>query len=65
MTFDDARDRHPTFGFAAYAYEAGGPVMLEVHTPGGIFTFTRPTLAEAVAAAFPPEPEPEPGNAFD
>jgi hypothetical protein len=73
MTFDEARDARPAFGFAVYAYEPGGPITLEVHTPlDGMFTFEGPTLQSALDRAFPPPlPEPEPAaeeptpNAFD
>jgi len=76
MTFDEARQARPTFGFAVYAYEPGGPITLEVHTPvDGLFTFEGPTLQAALDRAFPPplpQPEveipaaePETPNAFD
>lgn len=76
MTFDEARHARPTFGFAVYAYEADGPITLEVHTPlHGLHTFEGPTLQAALDRAFPPplpEPdigipiaEPETPNAFD
>lgn len=75
MTLDDARAAFPLLGLALYAYEAGGPVTLEIHTPDGqTFTFTGPTEAAVIARAFPsleapaPEPEPEPTattNVFD
>lgn len=59
MTFDDIRAAMPEVAITAYAQEPGGAVTLEIITPdGSIFTFTRPTLAEAVAVAFPPDPEP-------
>lgn len=76
--FDDTRARFPHLGFAIYAFEPGGPVTLEVLSADGQrFTLTRPTLATALARAFPapalerptqpdvtPEPEPAP-NVFD
>lgn len=72
MTFDEARQARPTFGFAVYAYAPGGPITLEVHTPdNGMFTFEGPTLQAALDRAFPPLPQPEPAaepdtpNAFD
>lgn len=68
MTFDEARAAHPGFGFAAYCYEPGGAVTLEVLPKDGApFTFTGPTLQAALDRAFPPEPEtPEPpASVFD
>jgi hypothetical protein len=54
MTLDELRVEHPELGFALYAYSPGEDVILEVHTPdGGVFSFTGPTEAEAIAAAFP------------
>jgi hypothetical protein len=56
VTFDDIRAAHPDLAVSAYALEPGGPVTLEILTPDGAsYTFTRPTLAEAVAVAFPPD----------
>jgi hypothetical protein len=65
-------------GLALYAYEPGGDVTLEVHTPDGqTFPFTGPTEAAVLARAFPslttppepaPAPEPTPtttSNVFD
>jgi hypothetical protein len=72
MTFDDARRAFPGFGLAAYAYEPGGPVTLEVLTGESQFTFSGPTLEDALASAFPdlaapaaaPEPETPPNDVF-
>lgn len=65
MTFDEARERHPGLGFCVYAMEPGGPVVLEIHTPDGLFNVPGPTLAAAIELALPePRPPPEPG-AFD
>lgn len=67
MTLDAIRRHHPDLGLALYAYEPGGPVTLEVHTPDGqVFTFTGPTEAAVLAKAFgapDPEPAPEPEEA--
>lgn len=61
MTFDDIRAAMPDLAIAAYALEPGRAVTLEVITPdGAIYAFTRPTLAEALAVAFPPDPVPAP-----
>lgn len=74
MTLDDARAAFPLLGLAAYAYEPGGPVTLEViSSDGQTFTFTGPTQAAVIARAFPslsapaaePDPEPTTTNVFD
>lgn len=69
MTFDEIRASMPEIAISAYAMEPGGPVTLEIITPtGDIFTFHQPTLAMALAVAFPPEPmaAPEPAaSIFD
>lgn len=65
-SLDEARAANPDLGFAIYCYEPRGPVTLEVLTPDNqTFTWIRPSLSEALAAAFPPDPvepidEPEP-----
>lgn len=54
MTLDEVRSRFPHLGFAVYALDAGGPVTLEAHDPGGeLWSWTAPTEAEALAKAFP------------
>jgi hypothetical protein len=67
MTFDEARDAFPAFGFALYALEPGGPCIFEVHTPeGDIFTFQAETAEAAVSGAFAePEPAPALPSVFD
>ena len=60
MSLDDLRKRHPQLGFAAYALTPGGLVTLEVHDNEQVFTFEGPTLAAAVAVAFPKPKPPEP-----
>lgn len=65
QSLDEARRRYPHLGMALYAYEPGGLVTLECHTPSGeVFTFIAETEALAIAKAFPPdvddEPAPEP-----
>lgn len=69
MSFDAIRAAYPDLAIAAYALEPGGAVTLEVLTPDGrSFMFTRPTLAEAMAVAFPeltPEPPAPAGSIFD
>jgi hypothetical protein len=58
MTFDDLRAAHPDLVFNVYAMEPGGAVTLEIIAPGEPpYTFAAPTLAEAIAEAFPPAPE--------
>jgi hypothetical protein len=72
MTFDDARRAFPGFGLAVYAYDATGPVTLEVLTGDSQYTFTGPTLKAALASAFPelaapaaePAPETPPNDVF-
>jgi hypothetical protein len=59
MTLDDLRAAAPDLGFALYAYDPGGPVTLEIHAAEGVFTFTGPTEAAAVEAAFPRTEEPD------
>jgi hypothetical protein len=58
--FDILRARHPDLGFALYALEPGGDVILEIHTPGdGLFTFQAKTMALLMREAFPQEQEQE------
>lgn len=60
-SLDDLRERFPHLGFAVYAFEPGGPVTLEIHAPGGhVFPVIRPTLAAAIATAFPEVDVPDP-----
>ena len=55
-SLDELRRAHPELGAALYAYEPGGPVTLEIHTPDGqVYPFTGDTEAAALAVAFPPE----------
>lgn len=73
MTLDEIRAAYPHLGLAVYAFEPGGPLTLEVHTPDGqSWQFMATTEAQALALAFPaeeaevPAPEPEkPINIFD
>lgn len=65
VTFDEIREAYPKFGFAVYAYEPGGPVLLEIHTPSDVFPFKAPTLDGAIERAFPPEPEKPKSSVFD
>lgn len=63
MNFDELRAAHPDLRFNVYAMTPGGLVTLEIVTPDDdVFTFQAPTVPEAAAVAFPPEP---PVNAFD
>lgn len=71
-TLDDLRAKYPHLGFAIYAYEPGGDVTLECHTPSGeVFTFTGPTADAAIQSGFAdeepaPAPAPEPvSSVFD
>ena len=58
--FDVIREQNPELRLNIYAMEPGGPVTLEVITPDdGVFSFTAPTAAAAIAKAFP-EPDAEP-----
>lgn len=61
MTFDEARAKFPTLGFALYALEPDGEVTLEVHAPDDVFSFVAPTAQAALDRAFPPDPP----NVFD
>lgn len=55
-SIDDIRSANPDLGVAIYAYEPGQPVTLELITPAGdTYSFEGLTLAEAIAAAFPPD----------
>ncbi len=58
-SLDEARTLNPELAFVVYALEPLGPVTLEIITPNGdVFSFVGPTEADALAKAFPPEPEP-------
>lgn len=58
LTLDHLRAAMPELGFALYAYNPGGPVVLEVHAADGVFTFEAETAAAAIALVLPPEEEP-------
>lgn len=62
---DAVRAAYPHLGFAVYAYDPGGPVTLEIHDGGTVFTFRAATEAEAVALAFPAALEPAPADLFE
>jgi hypothetical protein len=69
-TLDQLRLMFPWLGFAVYAYEAGGPVTLEIHDDGQVETHVAPTLDAALLLAFPlietKEPQaPRVPNLFD
>lgn len=63
MTLDDLRRAQPHLGFAVYAYEPGGDVTFEIMAGEQSFTWRAPTVAEALAMAYPglaiaaPEPD--------
>jgi hypothetical protein len=57
-SLDELRRAFPGLGFAIYAYESGGPVILEIHSGDEVYTFTAWTEAEAIALAFPAAPPP-------
>lgn len=57
-SLDDLRTARPDLAFALYAMDPGGPVTLEVHHAGQVYTFKGATEADAIIAAFPPESEP-------
>lgn len=66
MTFDEARQKHPTLGIAIYGISPGEPVTLEIFTPDGeVFSFRGKTAQAALDLAFPPEPEKPAENVFD
>lgn len=71
-SLDDIRAARPDLGLALYAFEPGGVVTLEIHHAGEVYTFKGETEAEAILAAFPPEPQaaaepaiPTPDSVFD
>lgn len=60
-SLDAARAAFPKLGLALYAYDASGPVTLEVLAADGQrFEFIGPTEAAVIARAFPSLTEPEP-----
>lgn len=65
MTIDDIRAAHPHLGLALYAYEPGGLVTLEVHTPeGDIFSFQAHDASAVLAQAFHEEQAEEEDSVF-
>ena len=57
--FDEIRSENPDLAINLYAMTPGGGVTLEVITPDDQnFTWAAPTAAEAMALAFPADPEP-------
>jgi hypothetical protein len=66
MTLDEIRTANPDLGVAVYAYEPGGPVTLEIHTPDGqMFSWVGATEAEALNLAFPSQEPAPPEPALD
>lgn len=63
-SLDDLRTARPDLAFALYAMDPGGPVTLEVHHEGKVYTFKGATEADAIVAAFPPE-QPDADDAPD
>lgn len=57
MTLDEARAARPELGFALYAMEPGGEVVLEVFADGDVFTFRGESEDEVLSIAFPPLPD--------
>ena len=57
-SFDELRALFPGCGLAAYAYEPGGPVTLEIIEGDDTHRLTRSTLTACVAALIP-DPPPE------
>lgn len=55
LTLDHLRAALPSLGFALYAYDPDGPVVLEVHAADGVFTVEAETEAAAVALVLPPD----------
>lgn len=54
MTFDDIRAAYPHLGFNVYAMDAGEVVTLEaIGVNGETWSWAAPTLAAAIAKAFP------------
>lgn len=55
---DALRAAYPHLGFGVYALSPDDPITLEVLTPDGdVHAVTAPTLAEALALAFPAPPD--------
>lgn len=59
-SLDDLRAARPDLSFALFAMTPGADVTLEIYHDGQVYTFKGPTEADAILAAFPPEPEEAP-----
>lgn len=64
-SLSDLRRNFPKLGFALYAIEPGKAVTFEIYDGADIYTFKGATAEDAIAAAFPDEPEPESTTAPD
>lgn len=56
-TPDFEQVRRGGLGVALYAIDIGGPVTLEIHAQGEVYTFQADTAEEAFRLAFPPVPK--------
>jgi hypothetical protein len=63
-SLDDLRALRPDLSLALYAMTPGGPVTLEIYHEGQVYSFSAPTEADAILAAFPPE-QPDADDAPD
>jgi hypothetical protein len=67
-SLDDLRALRPDLAFALFAMTPGEPVTLEIYHGNDVYPFRGDTVADAILAAFPREPEAEPAtpdNVFD
>lgn len=55
-SLDELRALRPDLSFALYAMTPGGPVTLEIYHDGQVYAFSGETVADAILAAFPPDP---------
>jgi hypothetical protein len=53
-SFDEVRRQAVRLGLALYALEPGGPVTLEIHSEGEVYSFQAESAEEAFTLAFPP-----------
>lgn len=55
-SLDDLRIERPDLSFALFAMDPGQDVTLEIYHDGQVYPFRGATEADAILAAFPPEP---------
>lgn len=61
-SLDDLRRLRPDLSFALFAMEPGEDVTLEIYHDGHVYPFHGATVADAILAAFPPQPEEPPAT---